>query len=403
MAGLLQGAPLPNITTTKTDTTSGPDWYNQYLSNLAQTGTSALSKTPTEMVAGFSPLQTAAFQGAPTAATSYEPALSEAQQTAGQAAQGITQQNIESFMNPYTSGVVDEMSRLSGLNTQRNILPALKAAFVGTGGLGSRRYAGATGQTLADIESNLLGAQTGALSKGYADAVAAAKDQANLLNQAAQTQGTLASTEQKLGLTGTQALADLGATQQKQAQALINAPLATAANAANIFTNLKVPSTVSSVSNAPIPGAYSNSPLSQIAGLGTLFASGSSGSPSAVQNVLGSLFGKDSDIATKGILSLLKGSGSSASGSGTTSADTAAGDSGYQDLSKVPTSPVYGMQANEDGTYSASDGSIYSSNGVQIWSPSSSDINSEPSVDQGSSTSGQWLFDDYGNPMWVPG
>ena len=112
----------------------------------------------------------------------------------------MTNESIQSFMNPYTSNVVDEMSRLSGLNTQRNVVPGLKSAFVGTGGLGSRRYAGATGQTLADIESNLMGAQTGALQKGYADALAAAKDQANLKNLAAQTQGTLASTEQKLGL-----------------------------------------------------------------------------------------------------------------------------------------------------------------------------------------------------------
>jgi len=395
MAGLFQGEALPNITTTKTDTTSGPDWYNQYLSGLAQAGTTAMGKTPTEMVAGFSPLQTAAFQGAPSAATSYQPTLASAEQTAGQAAQGITPQNIQTFMNPYTSGVVDEMGRLSGLNTQRNVLPALKSAFVGTGGLGSRRYAGATGQTLADIQSNLLGAQTGTLQKGYADALAAAKDQSNLLNQAAQTQGTLASTEQKLGLAGTQALADLGATQQKQAQALINAPLTTATNAANIFTNLKVPTTVSSVANAPIPGAYANSPLSQIAGLGTLFASGSAGSPSAMSNILKTIFGESatSNLASSGVLGLIKGSPNT---------DTAAGDGGYQDLSKVPTSPVYGMTPNEDGTYSASDGTIYSAAGIPIWSPGASQINTPPYQEQEDAADGFWSYDDFGSPMWVP-
>lgn len=395
MADLFQGSALPNITTTKTDTTSGPDWYNQYLSNLAQTGTNAMAKTPTEMVAGFSPLQTAAFAGAPQATSSYLPTLEKAEQTAESAAQGITPQNIQSFMNPYTTGVVDEMSRLSGLNTQRNVLPGLKSAFVGTGGLGSRRYAGATGQTMADISSNLLGAQTGALQKGYADALAAAKDQSTLQNQAANTQGTLASTEQKLGIAGTEALSNLGATQQKQAQALINAPLTTATNAANIFTNLKVPTTVSSVSNAPVPGAYSNSPLSQIAGLGTLFASGAGGSASAVQNMLRTVLGEKgaADVATKGILGALSGSSDVAAG----------GPTGYEDQSGNANSPVYGMTPNEDGTYSDRDGSIYSSSGVKIWSPSDVNVNVEPTVPQGGADGygdGYWDYDEEGRPVW---
>lgn len=394
MADMFQGSALPNITTTKTDTTSGPDWYNQYLSNLAQTGTNAMAKTPSEMVAGFSPLQEAAFAGAPKAATSYLPTLTQAEQTAAGAAQGITPQNIQSFMNPYTSGVVNEMSRLSGLNTQRNVLPGLKSAFVGSGGLGSQRYANAAGQTMSDIESNLLGAQTGALQKGFADALAAAKDQSTLLNQAATTQGTLASTEQKLGLAGTEALGNLGATQQKQAQALINAPLTTATNAANIFTNLKVPTTVSSVSNAPIPGAYSNSPLSQIAGLGTLFASGAGGSSSAVQNMLKTVLGESgaADVASKGIIGALKGALPTGGG----------GSTGYEDQSGNANSPVYGMTQNEDGTYSASDGSIYSSSGVKIWSPTDVNISTEPTVQQGGSDvyDGYWDYDENGNPVW---
>lgn len=396
MASLFQGSALPNITTTKTDTTSGPDWYNTYLSNLAQVGTGAMAKTPNELVAGFSPLQEAAFAGAPTAATSYQPTMSAAEQTAAQAAQGITPQSIQSFMNPYTGAVVDEMGRLSGINTQRNVMPALKSAFVGTGGLGSRRYAGATGQTMADISSNLLGAQTGALQKGYADAMAAAKDQAGLLNQAAQTQGTLASTEQKLGLAGTEALSNLGAQQQKQAQALINAPLTTAANAANIFTNLKVPTTVSSVSNAPIPGAYANSPLSQIAGLGTLFASGAGGSSSAVQNMLKAVLGEAgaATVAQKGIIGALKGS-EGATGDGST----------YTDQSGNPDSPVYGMTPNEDGTYSADTGAIYDRNGVLIWDPAMGSTEGDTSqlIDQSQEeyANGTWDYDSEGNPIWV--
>jgi hypothetical protein len=47
--------------------------------------------------------------------------------------------------DPYQTGVLDELDRLSAQNVQRNLLPGLKAGFVGAGGaggLGSQRYAG---------------------------------------------------------------------------------------------------------------------------------------------------------------------------------------------------------------------------------------------------------------------
>jgi hypothetical protein len=89
-----------------------------------------------------------------------------AQATAAQAAQGITPERIQALMNPYTSNVVDEMGRLSQENVQRNLLPTMKAGFVGTGGLGGQRYANALGQSMSDIQAGLTGQQYGALSKG---------------------------------------------------------------------------------------------------------------------------------------------------------------------------------------------------------------------------------------------
>jgi hypothetical protein len=76
-------------------------------------------------------------------------------------------------------------------------------------------------------------------------------------------------------------LYSLGGEEQKLEQTGIMAPLAAATGAANVFSNVKVPSTVSEKASAPIPGAYSTSPLAQIAGLGSLFASGPNGGTSA--------------------------------------------------------------------------------------------------------------------------
>jgi len=279
---ILQGDPLPNITTTKEVETKGPDWYNQYLESLAAPGTELLGKTGAELVAPMSELQTGVLDTAKSGGLGgYETMLGEAQDTARLAAAGVTPEMIQGFMNPYTSGVVDEMERLQQQNLQRSLIPSLKGAFAGTGGVGSQRMFGAMGQMGADVQANLLGAQTKQLASGYDSALKAAMDQANLYRSAAETEKGLATTELDAKLKELERMYSLGGEEQKLEQAQIMAPLTAATGAANVFSNVKVPSTVSEEANAPIPGAYSTSPLAQIAGLGSLFAAAPSGTSAA--------------------------------------------------------------------------------------------------------------------------
>lgn len=272
---LTQGGVLPDVNTTTTSTTTAPDYYTNYLTDIAKAGQSGISMDPTKMVAGFTDLQKQGFSGIQPAADAYKTGLSGAQATADLVAKGVTPGAIQSFMSPYTTNVVNEMERLQQQNIQRNLMPALKSGFVGSGDLGSRRYAGALGQTSADWQSNLLGQQTGALQKGYSDAVNAALQNAQLQNQAAITQGNLAAKAQELGLTGTEALLNAGAKQQAQEQAKIEAPLKMATNAAALLRGYTVPTTVKQEYKGPMPGAYAASPLQQIAGIAALLASGS--------------------------------------------------------------------------------------------------------------------------------
>lgn len=324
---LTQGSPLPNIKTTKTVDTTGPDWYTTYLENLAQPGTDVLAKTGEELVAPMSEMQQGVLDRAEAELGDYSTTLGSAADTAALAAAGVTPAMIQSFMNPYTSGytneqgvrmpgVVDEMARLQQQNLQRNLLPSLKGVFGSTGATGSQRMLGAMGQMGADVQANLLGQQTKALESGYNAALKAAMDQAGLYRGAAETQRGIGVSELDTKLKELERLYNLGGEEQKLEQAQIMAPLAAAKSAADVYSNLKVPSTVSEEANAPIPGAYSTSPLAQIAGLGSLFASGSGGT-SAVEGVLGSLpkFGS----ALSGLFSGLGGSGGSsidASGDG---------------------------------------------------------------------------------------
>jgi len=277
---LTQGAALPDVTVKQTAATTAPDYYTNYLSNLATTGQAQVTGAvtdPSKMVAGFGELQNAVLQAAPSTLQAYATPLQAGEATAADVAKGVGGQQIANFMNPYTANVTDEMARLQQQNIQRNIMPQLKAGFVGTGGLGGQRYANALGQTSADLQSNLLGAQTGALQQGYKDAVNAALQQAQIQNQAALTQGQLANIEATAGQSALKTGMDLGGQEQALRQAEINAPLTTATNAAQLLRGYTVPTSTAQEYKGPLPGAYAASPLQQIAGLGALFASGAGG------------------------------------------------------------------------------------------------------------------------------
>jgi hypothetical protein len=290
---LLQGDPLPNITTTKSVDTKGPDWYNDYLKSLASAGTGAMAKTGDQLVAPMSTLQSGVLEQAkaPGALSGYTTELDKAKDSADLAAQGITPELIQQYMNPYTASVNDEMARLQQQNIQQNLLPTLKGAFTATGGAGSSRMMGALGQMGAEQQANLLGAQTKSLQSGYDSALQAALNQAKLYGSAAETQRGLATTEQEQLLKDLSSRYELGGKEQAFDQSKILAPLAAAKSSADVFANVKVPSTFAETANAPIPGAYANSPLSQISGLASLFASGAGGTSAATgfSNWLGSV------------------------------------------------------------------------------------------------------------------
>lgn len=260
----LQGAPLPDIKTTETKTDTAPSYYTDYLSGLSTAGQTAMGKSPTQSVAGYDPLQIMGYGALPAAATAGQPGMTAAQDTAAQAAKGITPERIQALLNPYTSNVVDEMGRLSQENMQRNILPTMKAGFVGTGGLGSQRYANAMGQGMADVQAGLTGQQYGALSKGYSEALKGALDEAQLQNLVAGTQGKLSEQTQNQALTGAGALTKAGAERQAYDQSLLDQPLKTATSASGLMRGYTMPGSQTSTFTGPKAGAYQTSDLSQI-------------------------------------------------------------------------------------------------------------------------------------------
>jgi hypothetical protein len=309
---LTQGSPLPNITTTTTATV--PDWYTNPVSQASQIASSQMGtttigpdgkpvftpKTAAQGLAAQDPLQQQGYAATPGAAQAYIPGITAAQQTAGQAASSMNPAGIQQFMNPYINNVTNEQARLANQNFQRNVLPTLGGQFVGTGGFGGSRFASALGQAGADFQANLSGQQTKSLADAYQSALTGSYNQGNLLNNVAQTQGTLAGKEQELGLKGASALTEAGTAQQKYNQSVLDYPITNAANSLKVLSGLTIPQGttkvgpgtkdqygLSGLQKAQATVGFVNSALSGKFGdlLKTAFEKFNSGDPSAIENM----------------------------------------------------------------------------------------------------------------------
>lgn len=316
MADLFQGSAPPNVTTTRETAAVAPQYLTDYLTQLAQQGQQSLGvKDPTTgaftaptqeqltaagtpYVAPLSQLQKDVAAYAPTALMRYQTPMDEAL-AAGQAGAGVDTTDITKFYNPYEKAVVEDMATRSATNVQRNLLPQLKAGFVGTGGLGGSRYAGALGQTLGDVNTSLLQEQNKAKMTGYQSALDAALREMSGQTQAGQMLGTLGAQEQQAATTGLKTGADIGAIEQAQNQALINAPTTMASNVAQILRGYTYPTVTTEKYEGPA-SSYGPSILSQIGGLGSLVAAGTNATGTglidkALNYVTGTSFGDNTD------------------------------------------------------------------------------------------------------------
>jgi hypothetical protein len=319
---LLQGAAMPAIDTAQTQSTQAPSWYTDYLQNIAQTGTNAAQGA---QFVGIQPMQQQAYDLASANVGNYKPDLNMANGALSSAinatnplaaanpyltnAANPTYNTVQNYMNPYTKDVVSQIGDLAQQNIMQNVAPQANAGIVGSGQFGSQRGAQALGQTLANYGQQTTAAQTGALQKGYSDAMANAQAQATLqaqigqtagnlasagqqnLNNSAQIGGQLATTTQNLGLGDVNALDTLGTQQQQILQAQQLFPLQMAQAKAGLLQGAQIPTSSTSTYTGPIPGAYQNAPLSQIASLGSTIA-GISNTPfgQAIGSGLSNLF-----------------------------------------------------------------------------------------------------------------
>jgi hypothetical protein len=334
MAGLFEGSAPDPVELTKTSAAKAPEYLTNYLTSLSQAGMGALGTvtpgTPaTETTPGTAPtvkpftgqeliaelpdfyktlMTPAANANLPELSdlTRYQGVLDQALATGKAAgrnigltydAQGkpVFSDELRSFYDPYQQQVIDEMQKQSDINVQRNVLPALKALGVsGMGGaLGSARTGSISGQALADIAANLQAQQTAARSKGFQTALDAALKQQQNLTGATTALSGLGSQEQQAATSGLKTLSDVGAAKLAYDQSKVEAPLKRALNVAEIMRGYTYP-TSSTETAETIPTVMGPSPLSQIAGLGTLvgaaFPTGGQGVGNKIIDVIGNIF-----------------------------------------------------------------------------------------------------------------
>ena len=279
MADLFQGAALPDVTTTTQTQDTAPQFYTDYLQDIANLGQSAVQQGG---VAGFSPLQQQALQMAPNMAFSGTGTLGQASQMLTGAGGTAAPEIVGGYMNPYQDYVVDEMGRLTQRNVQENVLPALGAAATGTGQFGSRRQQQVTGNTLRDIQSDLLGRQYQALSGGYDASIKAAQNDLQRQLQAGQGLTQLGQEQFQTGTGGLNALFNMGANQQKLGQAALDYPMIQAQNYAKLLAGQNIPQGSIKQSTGPgQQGQFGISPLAQIGSLGSILYSLYSGDKDA--------------------------------------------------------------------------------------------------------------------------
>jgi hypothetical protein len=329
---LFEGSTPDPVELKKTSETKIPDYLTNYLTGLSQAGLNALGTTAPG--ADGAPSTFTPFTGGDLIAdqpeflrnlmdpsstanlpelsdlTRYQTALDDASRVGG-LAEEVSDTDISKFYDKFQTDVVDELSRQSGLNVQRNLMPALKAAFAGQGGFGSQRYAGALGQTLGDVQANLLGKQADVMSAGYKQAIDAALREQAIQQGLVGGLSSLGQVEAAAAPAAIKQLADIVSQKLAYDQSKLEAPVTRARNVAEIMRGYNYPTTVSETKEE-LPTQLSPSVMSQIAGLGTLvgaaFPKGGGGLADVLKDIFksvpGSTDGTDttllSDIADFG-------------------------------------------------------------------------------------------------------
>lgn len=349
---LLQGDQLPDVTRTTTVTPNVPDWYNTYLQQRTDAlsasrpgfvSTQGNQQQAMNLASGAAGNWQGDLNAAAnlvsqatgkSAAGAVNPFLTKASGLSAleTAAPGLNKASgnvydiVGNYMNPYTTAVVNEIGRLGQENITKNLAPAAVSGAAGTGQFGSRRGAEVLGNVIQDALSDVSGKQSQALAAGYTQALQAGQTDMARQLQAAVAAGQLtdadaarilqsgelagkytgldmanllsgAEASRNIGLAkgalSTQDISNLMKTGELQRNIAMEEqmfPIMVEQQKLNAMRGLQVPIGQTTTVVGPEPGSYGTSPLSAVAGIGSMLGQTfGTRDKSAMENIFGLL------------------------------------------------------------------------------------------------------------------
>ena len=197
----------------KAEGMSGAGAAQPFLSQAA--GISGLETARPLMQQGVEPIRMA---GQGSALTAAQPLLQQAIGTSplaaaqpyiGQAAQTFPGA-VESYMNPYTKNVVNQIADIGVRQLQEKFLPAIGEEFTRAGQFGGSRMGEFGARALRDVQEGVLAEQAKALQAGYGQAADIFGQDVSRLGQLAGTVGQLGGAQQRALLEAGQTTGQLG-------------------------------------------------------------------------------------------------------------------------------------------------------------------------------------------------
>lgn len=321
---LFNGKPPAAVTTYGKSTTGLPQWLSDYTQGIV-TKAASVANQPYQAyqgprVASLNGDQQNAFQMTRDSAGMWEPAYEAGQNAIGSAmgldplgaASGYMGQasgtfnntgTVNSYMSPYIQQVNDALAAQAGRNLNQYLLPQVNDTFTRAGQFGSAGQTRAVGNTLENLQNQLLEQQSQNLNQGFGQASSNFQADQSRLAGLGQVAGNLTAAQQQnmgnlgynagvLGQIGqasalkdAAALEAVGTTQQNQVQKNLDTaysdfldqrqyPYQQVGFLSDIARGTPYQSFASTqeTKTAPYQGTMSASPLAQIAsaGLGAL-------------------------------------------------------------------------------------------------------------------------------------
>lgn len=219
-----------NMTAQSTSSTTSPDpnayaAYEGLLSRAQQVGSTGYTPYGGNLVQGFSPDQTTAFNTVDNLQGVSQPYIDQATSLAHTAATEIDPthfaSNIGAYMSPYTQNVVDateaNMQRSNAVQQNQVTGNAIAAGAMGGDRVGAAKAELARTQSLADNQTI-----AGLYNTGYQNATGELNTAANAAGQGAYSLGALGNEALSTGLSGANAQLQTGGLQQQLGQAQLS-------------------------------------------------------------------------------------------------------------------------------------------------------------------------------------